>query len=511
MADKIDSNVTGAFYAEETSPKVVANDAPWYEMEPNTFSDFGGQLAYTRRNPIKMNRQQSKGSPTDIDVSAGMQQDFTLSNHLRILRGFFFADYATKFGTAEVGTAPVPIASIDAGANSFDLTGSPAFAAGALLYAQGFTKSANNGLHVVSAAVAADAPVTVTSDLTAEVVPAAARIVQVGFQFAAGDVAIDAYPGGFTLTSTAIADMAALTGLRIGAYVFVGGDANGNAFAQRGYARVADISGATITFDKATTNFADSAGAGVALRLFWGRYIRNEDDPTLIKAFSYQFGRTLGRDADGVQSQYIEGAFANTLQINIPTPGADAKLTADLTFVALDDKPRTGAVGVKPGPRVKSPNEDAINTSSDVYRLRLHVVDDTTVNATPLFGYVTEGNITINNNLSVGKAVGVFGGFAVNVGDFIAGGQLTGYFSTVEAISAIRYGADLSFDLIVAKHNAGFIFDMPLLGVGGGRLNIAKDQPITIPVDMNGAENPQGYTASMTFFPYLPDAAMPAR
>lgn len=511
MADKIDSNVTGVFYAEETSQKVVANDTPWYEMEPNTFSDFGGQLAYTRRNPIKMNRQQAKGAPSDIDVAAGMQQDFTLSNHLRILRGFFWADYTTKFGSNEVGAVAAPVAAIDAAANSFDLTGSPAFAAGAMLYAKGFAKPANNGLHIVSAPVAADAPITVTTDLQAEAVPATARIVQVGFQFAADDVAIDAYPGGFTLTSTAIADVAALTGLRVGAWCFVGGDAGGNAYAQRGYARVAAVAGSVITFDKSSINFADSAGAGVALRLFWGRYIRNEDDPTLIKSFSYQFGRTLGRDANGVQSQYIEGAYANTLQINIPTPGADAKLTADLTFVALDDKPRDGATGVKPGPRVKAPSEEAINTSSDVYRLRLHVVDPTSSNPTPLFGYVTEGNITINNNLSIAKAVGVFGGFAVNVGDFMAGGQLTGYFSTVEAISAIRYGADLSFDLIVAKDNAGFIFDMPLLGAGGGRLNIAKDQPITIPIDLNGAENPQGYTASMTFFPYLPDAAMPAR
>lgn len=508
MADKIDSNVTGAFYAEETSPKVVANDAPWYELEPNSYSDFGGDIKMVAREPINASRQRQKGSAVDLDASGGLTQDYTMNNHRRLLRGFFFADYTSKFGTAELGATPHAPGAVLAAGDTFAFAASPAFEAGAILWASGYRFAANNGLHVVKEDIDAGDPVAVLSPLADEPAPpAAAYVVHVGHEFPAGDVTIDAYPGGFTLTSATL-NWADVLALRPGAWVFVGGDGAGNSYAQKGYARVLELNGKVATFDKATTLFADNAGAGIALRVFAGRFIRNEDDPDLIKSFSYQIGRSLGKDADGTQSQYLEGAYANTLKLNIPT--AD-KMTVDIAYMALDDKQRDGVQGLKPGPHVKALGEEAINTSSDVYRLRMHIVDSESLNPTPLFGYMTEGNITIGNNVTAAKAVGVFGGFAVTVGNFEVGGQVTAYFSTVAAVQAIRNSADVSLDFILAKKNQGAIFDIPLLGLGGGRLNVAKDQPITIPLDIAAAESPFGFTLSGTFFPYLPDAAMPVR
>ena len=508
MSDKIDSNVTGASYAEEETPKVLPAAPVWHELEPNSYSDFGGDIKTVARDPINQSRQRKKGSAVDLDATGGLTQDFTLTNHQRLLRGFFFADYTSKFGSHEIGADENPVTAVAAGDDSFEFTTAVTLPAGALLWATGFGNAANNGLHKVSAAIAGDTTVTTTSALMDEgAPPAGARVVLVGHEFAAGDVALTASPGQFTLTSTAVADLAALTALRVGAWVFVG-DGAGNSFAQKGYARVRDIDGAAVTFDKATVQFAANAGAGIALRLFYGRFIRNEDDPDLIKAFTVQIERTLGRDDDGVQSQYLEGAYANAFKLNIPT--AD-KLTADISYVAMDDAQRTGAQGLKGGTRVKAAGEGAVNTSSDVYRIRMHVVDETSLNPTALFGYITEGNITIANNVSPAKAVGVFGAFAMTVGTFEVGGSVTAYFSTVEAVRAIRNSADVSIDFIVAKDNGGFIFDIPLLALGGGRLNIAKDQPVTLPLEMAAAENPNGYTLSGTFFPYLPDAAMPVQ
>jgi hypothetical protein len=54
------------------------------------------------------------------------------------------------------------------------------------------------------------------------------------------------------------------------------------------------------------------------------------------------------------------------------------------------------------------------------------------------------------------------------------------------------------------------VFDLPLLSLGGGRLNVEKDSPITVPLESSGAKNAAGYTLMHVSFPYLPDAAMPA-
>ena len=509
MANKIDSNVTGAAFAEEVSPRVLPADPVWYGLEPNSYSDFGGEVTTVAREPINASRQRKKGSATDLDASGGLTQDFTLTNHLRLLRGFFFADYTSRAGSHEIGEAETPVTGIDAATNEYtaNLAGVADADAGMLLLASGFNVAANNGISQV-VSVNEGVGVIVSRDLQAEVPPAGARLVAVGHQFAAGDIALDAFAGGFTLTSTAIANLAALTGLRPGAWVYIGGDGPGEAFAQRGYARLKSIAGSVATFDKATVDFVDNAGAGITLRLFYGRFIRNEDDPDLIKAFTIQIERTLGKDANGTQSQYLEGAYANELTLNIPTA---EKLTADISYVALNDVQRTGADGLKNGTRVKSLGEGLINTSSDVYRLHLSILDAADMTPTPLFGYVTEGTLTIANNVSPAKAVGVFGAFDVTVGNFDAGGSLTAYFSTVEAVAAVRNSADVSFDMIVAKDNAGFVFDIPLLALGGGRLNVEKDAPITLPLEMMGAENPLGYTLSATFFPYLPNAAMPVQ
>lgn len=513
MADKIDSNVTGAAIAEEISPKVLPGvggaDAVWHTLEPNSYSDFGGEVTTVAREPINQSRQRKKGSAVDLDASGGLTQDFTLSNHQRLLRGFFFADYTSRAGSHEIGEAATPVTAIDAALNRYDaeLAGVADADAGMLLLASGFNLAANNGLSQLLSVAEGDG-IIVSRDLVAEAPPAGARIVAVGHQFGAGDIALDAFAGGFTLTSTAIANVAALTGLRPGAWVFVGGDGAGEAFATKGYARLKSAAGSVMTFDKATFDPADSAGAGITLRLFYGRYIRNEDDPDLIKAFTYQIERTLGRDANGIQSQYLTGAYANELTLNIPTA---EKLTADISYVAMNDEQRTGAQGLKPGTRVKAANEGLINTSSDVYRLHLSILDASDLTPTPLFGYVTEGTLTIANNVSPAKAVGVFGAFDVTVGTFEVGGSLTAYFSTVEAVAAIRNSADVSFDMIVAKDNAGFVFDMPLLSLGGGRLNVEKDAPVTLPLEMAAAENAIGYTLSATFFPYLPNSAMPVQ
>jgi len=45
--------------------------------------------------------------------------------------------------------------------------------------------------------------------------------------------------------------------------------------------------------------------------------------------------------------------------------------------------------------------------------------------------------------------------------------------------------------------------------LGGGRLSVEKDNPITVPLESSGAQNAAGYTLLHNKFEYLPTVAMP--
>jgi len=509
QVNKIDSNITGLAYAEEASLGTLPGLPAWKRLEPNSYNDFGGELTTVAPNPINPSRQRKKGVVTDMDASGGFNHNLTYHNLQDLLQAVFFAD------TRKKGRQPVTGVDEDlTDPDFYEISATANFLVGSLIKGFNFTNAANNGLNVITA-VNTDLSVEVADGaLTTENSPPATAFIQVvGFQGTAGDIDVDAAGDLPALTSSTL-DFTTL-GLVVGQWIFVGGDATITRFtnaANNGFKRIRAISANRLTLDKSVMAMVTEASTTETIRLFFGDVLRNESG-TSIKRRSYHIERTLGAPDDGspsaVQSEYLKGAIPNEFTINIPTANL---VNVDFTFVAIDHLQRTGSDGPLQTSVTSPQKADVYNTSSDFSRIKMATVSDTNEAPTPLFAFITEASIAINNNLSPNKAVGVLGAFDVTAGTFSVSGSVTAYFGNVSAVQAVRGNADITLDMAMVKDNTGFIIDIPLVALGDGRLNVEQDQPITLPLSMDAATaediaTGMDHTALLTFFGYLPDVA----
>jgi hypothetical protein len=508
QVNKIDSNITGLAYAEEAvlgslpGENGQAGTPVWNRLNPNSYNDFGGEIITVAPNPINPSRQRRKGVTTDLNASGGINHNFTFSNLRDLMQGLMFADEREK-GYEE----PTGVTGTD-----YEVASTTGFLVNSLIKGQGFTNAANNGLDVVTAVVA-DTTIAAAQTTVEGSPPTGANIRVVGYEGTTGDIDVDVSGSLPALTSTAL-DFTTL-GLVPGQWIFLGGDIAANQFTNavnNGFKRIRTIAAQRLEIDKSDAAMVAETAAGVDLRIFFGDVIRNETG-SLIKRRSYNIERTLGAPDDAapaqIQSEVLIGAVPNEFTLNIPS--ADL-LNADITFVATDNAQRDGVTGPKQASVQDAAASKEYNTSSDVTRIRLSTVSD--VNAAPaaLFAFITEGSISINNNVTPNKAVGVLGAFDVTAGTFTVSGSLTAYFADVAATQAVRNNSDVTLDIGFARDNQGIIFDLPLIALGDGRLSVEVDQPITLPLTTDAASGQDvdtnlDHTMLITYFNYLPNAA----
>lgn len=507
QVNKIDSNITGLAYAEEAvlgslpGENGQAGSPVWKRLNPNSYNDFGGEIVTVAPNPINPSRQRRKGVTTDLNAAGGINQNLTFSSLTDLMQGVMFADIREKGyeePTAVTGTL-------------YEVASTTGFLVNSLIKGQGFTNSANNALNLVTAVVA-DTSVEVAA-LTAEASPpTSANIRVVGYQGGTGDIDVDASGALPKLTSTTL-DFTTL-GLVPGQWIFIGGDVAGNQFtnaANNGFKRIRSVAANEVTIDKSDQAMVTEDSSD-DIRIFFGDVLRNETG-ALIKRRSYNIERTLGAPDDSapgqIQSEVLKGAVANEFTLNVPSAEL---LNADLSFVATDNEQRLAADGPKQGGVIEAWPAKEYNTSSDVSRLRLSTVSQVSEAPTALFAFVTEASVSINNNVTPNKAVGVLGAFDVTAGTFTVSGNLTAYFASVEATQAVRNNTDVTLDLGFVRDNQGLIFDLPLISLGDGRLNVEVDQPITLPLTTDAASGQDvdellDHTLLITYFNYLPNAA----
>lgn len=511
--NKIDSNITGLAYAEEGVLGLLPGEGGlggspvWKRLEPNSYSDFGGELITVAPNPINSSRQRKKGIGVDLNANGGYNHNLSFYNHLDLLQAVMFAD------TREKGTEAVTLVDIDlANPDEYQVASTTGFKVGDLIKGVGFTETANNALNEVTAIVVDTSVEVTTGQLVDETPPATAFIKVVGVAGAAGDLDIDDTGSLPALTST-ILDFTTL-GLVIGQWVFLGGDTGGDQFAtaaNNGFKRIRSIAANSIIFDKSVSTMVTETPAGI-IHVFFGDVLRNEDS-SLIKRRSYNLERLLGIPDDSlpaeIQSEHLIGQVPSELSINIPTAEL---LNIDMSFIGTDHQTRSGATGPKQTGVINPQSSDIFNTTSDFSRIKMASVSSLDEAPTPLFAFITEATLTINNNLTVNKAVSVFGGFDITAGTFTVSGSITAYFSDVAAVNAVRNNTDITLDVAIVKDNRGLVIDFPLIALGDGRLNVEQDQPITLPLNLDAATAEDiatglDYTTMFTFFHYLPTAA----
>lgn len=504
---EIDSNSTSLSFAEQQGFNDLGVAPVWYGVEVNSYSDFGSKATSIARSPIEQGRQDKKGGVVRLDASGGFNADLTQTNLTRLQQGFFYADIIQLPTTEPMNGAKIAITSVTASTKRIAAaSGMGVFAAGQLAYVSGSAIAANNGIKTVAASAAGY--VETVEALVDEVSPPAAMKVEVvGWQFASGDVNVTMSGNLLQLSSTAT-NFSTIP-LKVGGWVFIGGDPTQTRFANNvGYARVKTIASTLLTLDDATFTGVAEAGTGKTIRLFFGNIIKNQKDPLLQKRRFYNLERTLGMGPNGTQAQYLENALANDWTMKI----ADGdKITIDMGFIATNEITKTGGVGdeIKTGTRISAPGEDLFNTSSNVYRLKAQLKSSSNSNAPPLFAYFKEATINIKNGVTPRTAIGSKKAIGMNIGNFKVSSTMTAYFEVVDALNAIPNNSDAEFNVILAARNCGQIYDIPLMSVGGGQLSVNKDDSITVPLENNAAENENGYTMLHQVFPYLPTIAMP--
>jgi len=501
----LSGNGTGLRVAEEETDcvGVLPTTPNWREREPNSYGDFGGEVVTVPRAPITSDRQRRKGSKVDENASGAWNEDLTAANLQEDLQGFFLADLRNN---AEFSA----ITNVDGTAEEFDAaSGLGVFDVGNLIFVSGFVSSTNNGLKRVTSSSAT--AVGVAENLVDDASPAAGhKIVRVGHRAGAGDIDVDVSGSLPKITSTTL-DFTTLD-LIPGQWVFLGGDAVITKFtnaANNGFKRIRSITATEIVFDKSDSTMVVEASTTETIEIFFGRVLKNEKG-ALIKKRSYQLERQLGSDTNGVMSEYIVGALPNEATLNLQT--AD-KVNIDLSYAALRSEIRDGTTGVKTGTRPDAIGGDAYNASSDVSRQNVHVVTAGNEAPTKLFAFFRDLTITINNNFTIDKAIGSDGGIDGTEGLFQVGGQFTAYFADTAGVAAVKANSDVSLDLHFVTKNKGITFDLPLITLGDGRLNIEPNQAITLPVSTEAASGADvdatalDHTLLMQFWDYLPTAA----
>lgn len=307
-----DGSITS--YAVESSPGVLAGTepfriVPFQSVEPQAVRNFG-------------DAQEARDDFFDTEDDE-ISRDAGLS-FKRVFRGHVNDDFFEmalfsrwdRIGWREngYGGAAAEITSVDAATSTFTVTdpggARKGFAPNLLVLASGFANAANNGLFKATTGSNGTSLIITGPTLVNETPGAGAKLEIVGIELAAGDLAIS----GNDLVSTAAVDFAALLSAEAGRWLKIGDGATNTSFATSAVndvVRIGDVPAAgTLTIDLTPPGWANDAGTGKTVRLFFAEPIRPANLPKTVSWLTQ-----IRRPAD-FKRKLIKGLYAERLTID---------------------------------------------------------------------------------------------------------------------------------------------------------------------------------------------------
>lgn len=469
--------------AREASLGILPGSPDWKLLEPNSIGTFGATITTVKRQPISKDKQNRKGTVTDLDSSVEFETDLTMDIFSEFIEGFCFVTAVNSdllFEKIDVGGTgfTIPAATAAQAAKLQFTSGGPI----SLLYSRGYSTAANNGLQALTVDVASTDTVMQFSGATVETAPAKAIVEVAGIRPEVGDLAITVSAGVGTLSSgnnAAVNNIDFTTlGLTVGQFIHIGGLTASEQFsAGAGYGRITSIAAGTVLLDKLDSTLTTDPGAAETVDLLYGRFIRNVAvDHADYLEISYQFeGSYPNLDSGGAtEYEYALGNYCNQVTFNLPLT---EKATCSFGFVGTDTEVPTTSRKSGAATAREVARDDALNTSADIARLRITQVDET--------GLTTDFksfSLTLLNNAAGEKVLAQLGAKYMNTGNFevTADGQIL--FTSSVVVSAIRNNTTVTMDFILAGDNDGAIaVDIPSMTLGGG----GKDFPVNESVLLN--------------------------
>lgn len=489
-----DPDLIGVLPGEQGQPGTPT----WNVLEPNSYGTIGADISTVARNPISKNRQNQKGTTTDLDSTADFEADLTLSHFEDIGEGFIFSNF--------VGASKFIPTSVDA--DSYTVPPGLALTQRTLVYARAFSNSANNGLKLVDIGSTTTDIVIDGAGLVVEGTPPSNAILEVaGFRSVAGDLDVSNVSGGeITITSAANIFNNPELGLIAGMAVFFGGAAAINRFstaANRGYAQIVSIAtdGSSLVVNSAQQVWTTEVNTLQEVDIYVGQFLRNvpADDSDFLER-SFQLETTFPNLGTGgvAAYEYSKGNYCNTLAFNLPLTD---KATISPAFVGIDTDPSTTTRKTNADTPVDPSKTTAFNTTQDCARLVITEVDETGL--TTDFKNLT---LTINNNVAPEKVLCVLGARFMNYGNFEVSLEAQVLFTNVAVPSAIRNNRTVKLNFALKNDDGALYVNIPSLTLSGG----GKDFPVneTVLINLTGtafADPTLNTSIGMTKFSFIPE------
>lgn len=501
MARSLTNNLS-LRYAIESSVGTLPGTPLWVDTQPNSIGAYGATITTVPRNPISNTRQQRKGSVTDLESSVEFEADLTKNSVLDFIEGFMFAQRANQDEIVRIQAGADYDTLAATAADTFTHSAlTSAIPAGTLVFARGFSNSANNGLFEVDALSTTTTTELANTPGTVAETPATttgATVEVCGFRFT--DLT---WTDATNQVGSAGVDLTTL-GLTLGQFIRVGSDVN--AFTNGQVAgRITAITAAAITLDKVQnlgTGTLEGGGdeAASTVDLLYGPFVRNVgvEDADYLERF-YQFElRYADLDSVGVDEyEYAVGNLANELAVNLP--GQD-KATLGFSFLGTNSDDFTTVRKTNSANAVEPTKTAAFNTAASFSRLNL--LDTSENSLATCFKSLT---LTISNEGSLEKCLGTLGASFVNVGNFTLNFDAELLFTDSDVANAVKNNDTLTFDLLLENDDGAFALDVPSLTLGDGTKSFPVNESININVTATAFQDPSLATSlSYSDFPYFP-------